>query len=334
MESWLLNAIISGIIGSLLFVVLIRPYIRWAHKHGRIGKDMHKPSHPPVAESGGLVFLLSAVVIELSLYYLGELASNQLYTVLLITVLAGIIGIIDDELVLSPRGKVLGGLVLGAPFILFNTYGPHLFIPLIGSARFTILYPIALPVAMTVFANAANMSDTHNGVLHISSIFIYLAAITSGCILWLHGGAVTAIVLGLPFLLLHLAALRYNMFPAKVFNGDVGSITAGALVGLVAILGKVELAVILAMMPWIINGYGNIASLRGFKGRHQLRKRPVIVEGWEIRRSSERGVPITLVRLLTSDYSLTEPEIVAAYIILSALAASISLIVALFTYTL
>ena len=329
-----MNAVIAGIVGSLLFVVLMRPYIRWAHEHGKIGKDMHKPGLPPVAESGGLVFFLSAIVIALILHYLGGLSSNQLYTILLVTILAGIIGIIDDELVLSPHGKVLGGLVLGVPFILFNSYDPHLAIPLIGSARFTILYPIALPIAMTVFANAANMSDTHNGVLHLSSIFIYLTAIISGCILWLHGGTSIAIVLGLPFLLLHLAALHYNMFPARVFNGDVGSITTGTLVGLVAILGKVELAVILAMMPWIINGYGNIASLRGFKGRHQIHKRPVIVEGWEIKRSNYDNVPITLVRLLTSDYSLTEPEIVASYIILSALAASLSILIALFTYTL
>jgi UDP-N-acetylglucosamine--dolichyl-phosphate N-acetylglucosaminephosphotransferase len=186
---------------------------------------------------------------------------------------------------------------------------------------------------MTVFANAANMSDTHNGVLHISSMFIYLTAIVSGYILWMHGGPNTAMVLGIAFLLLHFVALHYNMFPAKVFNGDVGSLTAGTLVGLVAIMGKVELAIILAMMPWVINGFGNIASLRGFRGRHQLRVRPVIIEGWEIRRSNEKGVPVTLVRLLTSDYSLTEPEVIAAYIILSALAATLSMLVALFTYT-
>ncbi|MCE4615081.1 MAG: hypothetical protein F7B60_06105 [Desulfurococcales archaeon] len=333
MNTCIANAIIAGIIGAVLYVLLVRPYIRWAHRHGRVGKDMHKPQHPPVAESGGVIFFISALAIESTLYLQGAFNLNQLYTMLLVTIIAGIIGIIDDELVLSPSGKVLGGLVLGAPFILFNTYDPHLAIPLIGSARFTILYPVAIPIAMTVFANAANMSDTHNGVLHITSIFIYLTAITSGYILWMHGGTPNAVILGISFLLLHLVALHYNFFPAKVFNGDIGSLTVGTLVGLVAILGKVELAIILAMMPWVINGYGNIASLRGFRGRHQLRKRPVVVEGWEIKGSSEKSVPITLVRLLTSDHSLTEPEVIAAYIILSALASTLSLIIALFTYT-
>jgi UDP-N-acetylglucosamine--dolichyl-phosphate N-acetylglucosaminephosphotransferase len=99
----IINAAIAGIIGVVVYVLLIRPYITWAYKHGRIGKDIHKPDRPAVAESGGLVFLLSALLIEFSLYFLGEFNSNQLYTLILITVLAGIIGIVDDELVLSPK---------------------------------------------------------------------------------------------------------------------------------------------------------------------------------------------------------------------------------------
>jgi UDP-N-acetylmuramyl pentapeptide phosphotransferase/UDP-N-acetylglucosamine-1-phosphate transferase len=326
-------SLIAGLTGVAVYLAVIDRYIGMALKRGIYGEDKHKPDKPRVAESGGIVFLFSVLVVEALLAVIGALPPRVSATVLLVTILAGIMGLVDDFLVLSPPAKILGGLVLGSPILVLGAYDPHLFIPLVGPARFTILYPVAVPLAMTVFANAANMSDTHNGVLHISSIFIYITAIFSGILLYLHGGTLLAVILGLPFLMLHLAALKYNMFPARIFNGDVGSITTGALVGTVALLGKVELAVVLAMMPWVINGYGNIASIKGFRSRHQVRVRPVKVNGWEIERNEASGVPVTLVRLLVGDRSLTEPEIVAAYITVSALSAAAALFIAVLTYT-
>ncbi len=333
LETNITYSFLSGLAGVIVYLAGINRYTRIALQRGVYGEDKHKPDRPIVPESGGIVFLLSSIVTESALAISGVLPPRIFATVLLVTVLAGIMGLVDDFLVLSPSAKILGGLVLGSPILVLHAYDPHLYIPLVGAARFTILYPVAIPFAMTVFANAANMSDTQNGVLHVSSLFIYIAAVFSGSLLYLHGGTPLAALLGLPFLMLHITALKYNMFPAKVFNGDVGSITAGALVGIVALLGKVELAVVLAMMPWVINGYGNIASIKGFRSRHEVRVRPVRVDGWEIKRNEASGVPVTLVRLLVSDRSLTEPEIVAAVIVLSALSAIAALVIAVFTYT-
>ncbi len=333
LETGVAYSFLAGLVGVIVYLAVINRYMRIALQRGVYGEDKHKPDRPIVPESGGIVFLLSSIVAESVLVATGVITSRIFVAVLLVTVLAGIMGLVDDFLVLSPSAKILGGLILGSPILALHVYDPHLYIPLVGAARFTILYPAAVPFAMTVFANAANMSDTQNGVLHVSSLFIYIAAVFSGSLLYLHGGTPLAALLGLPFLMLHIIALKYNMFPAKVFNGDVGSITAGALVGTVALLGKVELAVVLAMMPWVINGYGNIASIKGFKGRHEVWVRPVRVDGWEIERNEARGVPVTLVRLLVGDRSLTEPEIVAAVIVLSALSAVAALVIAVFTYT-
>ena len=333
LEKDIAYSFLAGLAGVAVYLAVINRYIRTALNRGVYGEDKHKPDRPIVPESGGIVFLLSALAVEALLAITGVLTLQVFMAVLLVTVLAGVMGLVDDLLVLSPPAKILGGLVLGAPLLALNVYDPHLYIPLVGAARFTILYPVAIPFAMTVFANAANMSDTQNGVLHVSSLFIYIAAVFSGALLYLHGGTPLAVLLGLPFIMLHITALKYNMFPARIFNGDVGSITAGALVGTVALLGKVELAVVLAMMPWVINGYGNIASIKGFRGRHEVRVRPVRVEGWEIERNEARGVPVTLVRLLVGDRSLTEPEIVAAVIVLSSLSAVAALVIAVFTYT-
>jgi len=234
---------LAGLAGVAVYLAVINRYIRQALKRGLYGEDKHKPDRPIVPESGGIVFLVSALTVEVFLAATRVLSLQVFMTVLLITVLAGVMGLVDDFLVLSPTAKILGGLVLGSPLLVLHVYDPHLYIPLVGPARFTVLYPVAIPFAMTVFANAANMSDTHNGVLHVSSVFIYIAAIFSGVLLYLHGGTPIAVLLGLPLVMLHVTALRYNMFPARIFNGDVGSITAGALVGTVALLGKVELAV-------------------------------------------------------------------------------------------
>ncbi len=323
----------AGAAGMLLEAILIPRYIVFARERGMTGGDVHKPGKPPVAEMGGVVLLLSALLVESLLYIAGVYGLDYFKAAFLATLVAGMIGVVDDLVRLNGIAKTVAGLVIGAPLLLFNAYEPRLAIPFIGSARFTILYPLAVPLAMSVFANAANMNDTHNGILHISAIHIYTVAGAAGALLLYCSDATgLALYMSLAFAPLSLGFLVYNMFPARVFNGDTGSLTVGTLIGLVAIMGKVEVAVVLAMMPWVIKGFGTIASVRGFKEKSEIAVKPVVIEGWEIRGSRDPRAPATLARLLTMDYSLTEPEVILAVTLLSMISSIVAVALSLVTY--
>jgi UDP-N-acetylglucosamine--dolichyl-phosphate N-acetylglucosaminephosphotransferase len=59
-----------------------------------------------------------------------------------------------------------------------------------------------------------------------------------------------------------MAFLRYNWYPAKIFIGDVGTLTIGAVIASSAIVGNFEAAGIIIMLPYIVDFV--IKSRNGF----------------------------------------------------------------------
>ena len=52
-----------------------------------------------------------------------------------------------------------------------------------------------------------------------------------------------------------LAFYYFNRYPAKVFDGDTGSLAVGAALGALAILGRIETVVVVALIPHIMNAF-------------------------------------------------------------------------------
>jgi UDP-N-acetylglucosamine--dolichyl-phosphate N-acetylglucosaminephosphotransferase len=65
-------------------------------------------------------------------------------------------------------------------------------------------------------------------------------------------GEITAIVIILAALGALLATFRYNWFPAKVFVGDVGTLSIGAIIAAVVIIGNFEVAGVIIMIPYVV----------------------------------------------------------------------------------
>ena len=94
-----------------------------------------------------------------------------------------------------------------------------------------------------------NMLAGFNGV----ELGMGTVAFLSLTIIALSLGELTAAVVLLAALGATLAGLYYNWYPAKVFIGDVGTLTVGAIVASAVILGNFEMAGVVLVIPHLLD---------------------------------------------------------------------------------
>ena len=227
------------------------------------GPQTHKAkSGTPVM--GGLMII--AALNILALVFLPWLApasgglfppfTNEVIILLTLFTLTGVIGFIDDFLIvkygknngLKARYKLLGQLIIAGFFctyLLKNDF--HLmvspFLHLLGMDN-PILYVLFSSFIVIGVSNAVNLSDGLDGLASGISIIVLLVF---AFIAW-HLNA-TAVQFNSPqlFYLALLAAivvlsfLVFNYNPAKMFMGDVGSLALGTLLAGFALLLRAEL---------------------------------------------------------------------------------------------
>ncbi len=311
----MMQSIGLGVAGFILVMLLMPVYIRLAQKKGWIGIDIHKKEKPEVAEMGGIL-VIGIYLILLSIGFLlaghDEDLSKRLLVLALGVLIAYVVGIIDDFKNLNALAKP--GLLLFAsfPVILLQIYTPKPIFPFIGETRMTIVYLLLLPFVVAVPGNSMNMLDVLNGSMVGSAIIIILAMTVSLFFLPLDAIHQSILFLGgLPLLGVLLALFYYNKYPARVFNGDTGSLSVGAALGLLAVLGRIEFIILVALIPHIANSFSILGSIKGLRERRQIKERPVIVhEDGLLEASSSLKAPLTLTRLILAAEPLREKQVV------------------------
>lgn len=162
----------------------------------------------------------------------------------------GILGLYDDIkkfFMLESTGffglrmkfKLIFELILAAviSFMLYHNLGISIvYIPFIGTFDIGMFYIPFAAFTITAFANAVNITDGLDG-LSAGVLMISLFG------LWFLSGSILDIPLSL-FIALWLGSLLsflyFNVFPARIFMGDVGSLAFGASLAVVGLLlGKV-----------------------------------------------------------------------------------------------
>jgi len=300
-------------------------------RFGRVGVDVHKPCNVIVVESVGVSMMISLLIAAPLVYILGFKVEVLAFTLSIL--IAGLIGLVDDFLVLRAWTKIILGTLPSIPIIILSAYEPKPLIPLDGVARLTIVYPLSLPLVYTIATNAFNMYDTHNGTMLSSATLILTAMIIGGYMQYTYGfeESILAVILSMTVLGAVLGMLYYNLYPAKAFNGDVGSFTLGAAIASVAVIGRVEAVALIAGLPIALNGFLKITSI-GFKERRSF-IRPIEMNGWLIKPKLSKEAPLSLTVLLTSGTPLSEPEIVVASTWLTWLSSTLSLVTLYLTLT-
>lgn len=310
---------------SLIMRIILPRLIQFLKGKGKIGIDVHKLDKPEVAEMGGVGVLIVACISATIPLILFDNFIVKIQMVVFISVigLAGLIGLVDDLFRLGSKIKPL--LVAGAsfPLLLANYfYYNEIFyvdpkFPLIGEAfRLTYIYPLLIPVAITMAANAVNMIDVVNGSMSGPSIIIFATLLICSLTKPIYdqfaitGAFLSAIMLGVIIIF-----FLYNRYPAKVFAGDTGALTIGAGLALVGIMGRLEIVTVIVAIPLVINAFQLLASVRGFVEGRKLKSRPSIVKSdGTLAASTDIKAPLTLMRIVMARGPLKEPEITRQFI--------------------
>jgi phospho-N-acetylmuramoyl-pentapeptide-transferase len=229
----------------------------------------------------------------------------------------GVIGFVDDRLKivgkntkgLPGRYKLLGQALFGTAgvthaFLSSSAATPdwvairaRLSIPFLAFSKFPIELPLWLYIAFAVFvvvamSNAVNLTDGLDG-LAIGPVMInagtyMLWAYAAGLVLfgrpiaeYLDIAGIPAMgelaVFGAAVIGAGIGFLWYNTYPAQVFMGDVGSLSLGGGLGMMAVLTKNELLSILIGGIFFVETLSVITQVVSFKlfGRRVFLMAPI-----------------------------------------------------------
>ncbi|MBX3413261.1 MAG: phospho-N-acetylmuramoyl-pentapeptide-transferase [Pirellulales bacterium] len=240
---------------------------------------------------GGLLVL---VAIALAMLLLGDLTNHYVQIGLLLLIGMGIVGVLDDlkKVVTgrgeSPRAKLIGQTLVAIPVAL-AVYAQQAhaggslacFVPLVGSVGTLGVWFVPLAVLVLVGScNSVNLTDGLDGLAAgcLLAALAVLAIVVGICgdVEWAAHWGIPAIAGAGETLVLTAAAiggvlgfLWFNRHPARIFLGDTGSLSLGALLGYLAIVSRQEVLVAIVCGVFVVETLSvavQLASLR-WRGR-------------------------------------------------------------------
>lgn len=286
-------------IGLLLTLFFMPRFIAWAQRSAKVQPiNEYVSAHQSKAKTptmGGIVFIASTVIASLlTVNIMNPFAIGGLLTL----VFYGYIGFTDDwgkirgsnNLAgLSAKSKLIlqlvFGLAIGAFLIYFAKLETGFYVPFVKSSLFDMGYfSIGFWVLVIIAtSNAVNLTDGLDGLATVPSVF---ALLSLSVIVYVVGNAALSHYLLMPKIpageVVVIAAaligsligfLWFNCHPAQVFMGDSGSLTLGAFIAYMAIIGKSEILLILIGFIFVIETVSVILQV----GSYKLRKKRVFL---------------------------------------------------------
>ena len=223
---------------------------------------------------GGLVILTSIIVT--SLFYIKDYP--KIIPVLFMTAGFGIIGFLDDYIKivmkrsdgLNPKQKLLGQIVITGVFIYYLVNSPDvdttILIPFTGGfdkGYFLDLKIFFIPFVLFVTLgtdNGVNFTDGLDGlctsVTILVATFLTIVAIGEKTGISPITGAVVGSLLGF---------LLFNVYPARVFMGDTGSLALGGFVASAAFMMQLPVFIAIIGMIYLVEVLSVIIQVLYFK---------------------------------------------------------------------
>ena len=296
------------IISSIAFfsVFVITPFlIKALEKRNSVVKDYHRKGGAMVARPGGPSLIVGILISGIVLY--AFFPKTEIIAILITTTLAFFVGLVDDKKVMGGWFKPLALAATAIPILLLGAYDSDLSFPLFGDVKIPLLYLGVVVIMISITGNTINSIDVLNGV---ASGFIVIAgsALTiSLIILQNYEVAIASLIL----VFVSFAFYKYHKFPSKIFPGDSGALTLGAMYGAIAIVGHVEVVAAVALGPAIINSFLFLSSMKRIVEHREIKAKPVsLTEDFKLKATSDKDASVTLVRLiLAGGRPLTEKEI-------------------------
>jgi phospho-N-acetylmuramoyl-pentapeptide-transferase len=223
---------------------------------------------------GGIIILLSIVLT--SILYIKDY--KEMIPVLFVTVGFGIIGFLDDYIkVVMKRslglrawqklvGQILVTAVFGYYLVNYTEVGTTMLIPFTGGfdngmyLDTSFLFVPLLFVVILGTVNGANFTDGLDGLA--TSVTLLIATFFSVVAIGMQSGVspITCAVAGSL-----LGFLVFNMYPARVFMGDTGSLALGGFVAATAYMLRMPLFILIVGLIYMVEVLSVILQVSYFK---------------------------------------------------------------------
>jgi len=283
----------------------------------------------------GGALILAAISISTLLW--ADLGNRYVWVVLFVTLSFGVIGFVDDykKLILqnpagiSAKQKLFwqSGAALVAAIALYVTAT--------DAVQTSLLIPyfkdLALPLGMfqvvvtyffiVGFSNAVNLTDGLDGLAIMPTVLVGGAL---GIFAYVTGNVNFAAYLGIPYVAgtgeilvfctamagAGLGFLWFNTYPAQVFMGDIGALSLGAALGVVAVVVRQEIVLAIMGGVFVVETLSVIIQVASFKltGKRVFRMAPLHhhfeLKGWAEPKVIVRFWIITVILVLIGLASL------------------------------
>ena len=308
--------------------------IRELRIRGVLVRDYYKKKKTYIPREGGLILLfacgLMITIFPLIIYFTRQVINlfditmvsdpylvEFNYFVVLIIMMFGIFGMMDDYVDVGRPLKVIIPMLFVTPLI-FTLNPDFIWLPfrgqmdmnffLIDGITFRGLYRfLIIPVYIIVASNLINMHSGFNGLqTGLSSIILITLLLKS-----IHEGSTGHLIAigGLTGAI--LALWIFNRYPAQIFEGNTGALMIGSGIGLLIIIQGYHFAGFIMLIPHTIN------FLMYVYWRIQNKFKPddpryKIVKFGSLRKDGTLRVPnqFTLKWILPHKYRMTEKEAV------------------------
>lgn len=269
-------AMMLGFVISILCGFLLIPFLKKLHIGQNVSTTIHerhlKKNGTPTM--GGLIFIIPVLIALILLYINGSISINSNLMILLFVFIsyAGL-GFVDDFLKVKYKNNA--GLSIATKFLIQMVIALVFFYVFMrhgGEAVLTFsALGIEIPLSWTfgIFillvlvgtSNAVNITDGLDGLAGGLSAIAFLAfGIISWNTGWMEGYQEVAIFC---FILVGslLGFLVFNTHPAKVFMGDLGSLSLGAALATISILTRHEFSLVLIGGVFVIETLSSLIQL-------------------------------------------------------------------------
>ena len=290
-----LRAILS-IITALFISLILSPYIIKKFSVNNVSeviRDDGPSSHinkTGTPTMGGLL-ILSSLIITTLLW--ADLENKYILYLLFITISFGVIGFIDDykKLTKSKKGMSAKSKIISQIFVagilsvvMFNnidSLAEQQFIIPIFKHIIIDLGIFFIPLTILVIISTSNAVNLTDGLDGLAIMPIVLVSGALGIFAYLSGNMNFSEYLLIPYIensgeiTIFIGAiigsglgfLWFNTYPAQVFMGDVGALSLGAAIGLVAVIVRQEVVLVIMGGIFVLEALSVIIQVLSFKYR-------------------------------------------------------------------
>ena len=314
----ILNVLAFGL--SFIITFMFLPYFikRLSDSENTI-IDMYKFDKPKIPTHGGVVVLFIVIfvcsILPLIGKLLGRLSINYVeleildVSILFVITIFGLFGVFDDLVNLPWLPKIFIPVCFSFPLLLFfnpetlviphiiNIELSHEFIS--GFDYSDIFKFLIIPVYIMVVSNLVNMHSGFNGLQTGLSTIVLITIMIKIYI----DDDVTNIIVPATFLGGMLALWFYNKYPSRIFEGNIGPLAFGAVIGTFIVIKELYFFGIIILFPHIID-FLMLCYIR-LKGYTFVKFGKLNSDG-----TIDAPNPIKVKFLLPYYYKLTEPQVV------------------------